>query len=149
MALTNVENAVAIRYQGITIYHVHKNDKFEMGVLEYYFTLNAYGLEKSEDCFDVRELVGYSCQESFAWNLVQMIKAGIFGDISEDKNELPNALDHNHTKFGFCPVCNTEISDYEISRVMDEAVACPFTCENCGVSGSEWSKTIFDGYTVN
>ncbi len=151
MALTVIENAVAVRHRGITVYHIHKDDTMEMGVREYSFSLDPYGSEGSDEAFDIRDICGYDETKSLAHNLVQMIQAESFGDITalESKDNDYYEPCKDEIKAGHCPVCSTEITEYGTADIMDEAIAYPFICKNCGISGSEWSKTIFDGYAVN
>lgn len=139
MAIAYVENSVMVSYHGITVYHIHKDDQAEQSVREYWYTLDAYGGEDSEDTFDIRDLQGYDECMTHAKNLVHMINDGVFGSAnlidheSTDKNDLYLT---EKSKDGTCPVCGTKIEDYSCLEVNDDQGKYPFTCRNCGVSGS-------------
>lgn len=144
MAIAYVENGVAASYHGIKIYHVYKDDLIEGPPREVWFTRNPYGLEDSEDTFDIRELQGYDRQLSAAANLVQMIEAGLFGETGSDAS-----YPAEETADGVCPVCGIKIENYGCLEVHDDQIKYPFTCKNCGTSGAEWGKIVFDGFTLS
>lgn len=152
MAIAYVENIPAVNYHGIIIYHIHKNDLIEQPVREYWFTLDPYGAEGSEDAFDIRDMAGFDPQKTFAANLVQMIDTGIFGETNLIEREAMHTDDSyaaEDTQEGECPVCGAELTEYGSFEVHDNQVEYPFTCENCGVAGSEWGDIVFDGFTVS
>ena len=151
MAIANVENMPAVVYHGITVYHTYKHDIIDQPPREYRFTLDPYGADGSDDAFDIRDQTSYDPKKSVAANLVQMIDAGIFGETNIAQRESINADDiyaAEDTQAGTCPVCFAELTEYGSHEVHDNQVAYPFTCENCGVSGSEWGEIVFDGYTI-
>lgn len=65
MAMEWVPNELALKYQGVSIYHVYKNDDNEQGVREYWFGLDEYGSDNGTNengehiVFDVRDLLSY------------------------------------------------------------------------------------------
>ena len=152
MAMANVENMPAVIYHGITVYHTYKDDCIDQPVREYWFTLDPYGSELSEDTFDIRELRGYDSQKSVAANLVHMIDAGLFGEtnlIERKANNQDDTYAAADTSENTCPVCGAELTEYGSFEVHDAQIEYPFTCENCGVRGSEWGSIVFDGYSVH
>lgn len=151
MAIAYVKNGVAVSYHGITVYHVYKDDLIAMPPRDVWFTLDPFGSEVSEETFDIRELQGYDHQLSAAANLVQMIDSGLFGDTDLPEREGTGEDTYyptEETRDGVCPICNAEIVDYGCLEVIDDQIKYPFTCKNCGVSGTEWGKIEFDGFTV-
>lgn len=151
MAMANVENMTAVNYHGITVYHTYKDDYIDQPIREFTFTLDSYGSELSDDAFDVRDLEGYDPQQSTAANLVQMIDAGLFGESNLIEREAKNqddTYDAADTSESTCPVCGAKLTEYGSLEVHDTQIEYPFTCENCGVSGSEWGSIVFDGYSV-
>lgn len=146
MAIASVENGVMVSYRGVTIYHVYKNDWADQPPREYWFTLDPFGSEDDEEAFDIREQQGYNRDFSTAENLVRMIDAGNFGPHTCQRGEMVYSGDE--TKSEVCPVCGAAITEYGSLEIHDESIEYPFTCKNCGVSGSEWGKVVFDGYIV-
>ena len=65
MAMEWVPNELALKYQGVSIYHIYKDDDNGQGVREYWFGLDEYGSDNDtvEDgehiVFDVRDLPSY------------------------------------------------------------------------------------------
>lgn len=152
MAIAYVENAVAVYYHGITVYHIHKDDLKEQPTRECWFTLDTFGLENSESSFDIRDLAGYDASQTAAANLVQMIDASIFGDtnlMEREGSDQDDTYSTENTHPEQCPVCGAKIEEYGCLEVHDDQVEYPFTCQNCGVSGSKWSKLEFDGFTID
>lgn len=151
MAIANVENMPAVVYHGITVYHTYKHDIIDQPPREYWFTLNPYGADGSDDAFDIRDQTCYDPEKSTAANLVQMIDAGVFGEsnrIEREATHTDDTYDADETQPSRCPICGTELTEYSSFEVHDNQIEYPFTCTNCGVSGSEWGEIVFDGYTV-
>lgn len=151
MAIAYVENGVAVSYHGVTVYHVYKDDLIAMPPRDALFTLDPFGSEMSEETFDIRELQGYDHQLSAAANLVQMIDSGLFGDTDLPEREGTGEDTYypvEEARDGECPVCNAKIEDYGCLEVIDDQIKYPFTCKNCGVSGAEWGRIEFDGFTI-
>lgn len=80
MAYRFVKNDIAVRYHGIAIYHLCRNDLEDCGYREFWFTTDPFGSEEGEGAFDVREIAGYDPSRSVASNLLGMIAAGAIGE---------------------------------------------------------------------
>lgn len=50
---------------------------------------------------------------------------------------------------GICPVCGSENLNYEGLEPEEEMIVYPWTCENCGATGSEWYELQFAGHNVD
>lgn len=151
MAIAYVESMPVVIYHGITIYHIYKDDLIDQTPREFWFALNPYGAEGSEDAFDIRDMAGFDRTKTPAANLVHMIDAGLFGETNLIEREALHTDDTyaaEETQTGKCPVCGVELTEYGSFEVQDHQVEYSFTCINCGVSGSEWGDIVFDGFTV-
>ncbi|MCL2772670.1 MAG: hypothetical protein FWD71_04900 [Oscillospiraceae bacterium] len=50
---------------------------------------------------------------------------------------------------GSCPVCQSCEIEYGFSDIIDTGIVYPFTCRSCGSVGSQYDKTVFDGYEIS
>lgn len=151
MPIANVESMPAVVFHGITVYQTYKDDLIDQPPREFWFTLDPYGADGSDDTFDVRDLEGYTPLQSVVANLVKMIDAGLFGETNLVQREAMHTDDiytAEESQVGKCPVCMAELTEYGSFEVHDTQIEYPFTCKNCGVSGSEWGDIVFDGFTV-
>ena len=146
MAIANVENGIMVTYRGVEVYHVYKNDWADQPPREYWYTLDSYGSEDGDDSFDIRDMEVYDSKLSRAENLVHMIDKGLIGTPGSLYSE--ETIAGEDSSAGTCPVCGAAIENYGALEIRDNSIGYPFTCKNCGVSGSEWGKIVFDGYTV-
>lgn len=57
-------NAIALKHNGVAIFHVYKDDEEEQGPRTYQFGLDAYGSDEGSSdghiVFDIRDLSSYS-----------------------------------------------------------------------------------------
>lgn len=87
MAMEWVPNELALKYQGVSIYHIYKNDDNNQGTREYWFGLDEYGSDYGTDeeeehiVFDVRELPSYDSSLDIEDNLRKAIDNG---EITQD-----------------------------------------------------------------
>lgn len=87
MAMEWVPNELALKYQGVSIYHIYKDDDNGQGVREYWFGLDEYGSDNGTDeeeghiVFDVRDLPSYDSNLSIEDNLRKAIDNG---EITQD-----------------------------------------------------------------
>lgn len=87
MAMEWVPNELALKYQGVSIYHVYKDDDNGQGVREYWFGLDEYGSDNVTDeysghvTFDVRDLPSYDSSLNVEDNLRKAIDNG---EITQD-----------------------------------------------------------------
>ena len=145
MVMVHEENAVAVNYHGIVIYHVYKDNCIDGGVRDYWYSTNPYGYDDDEDTFDIRDMPCYDWKANYAVNLIKMIDAGVFGETvkREDGDYVYSSAE---SELGRCPVCGAKIKDYK-SRGLDAECAWDcFECDFCGIEGSAWYKLTFDGF---
>lgn len=82
MAMEWVPNELALKYQGVSIYHVYKDDDNCQGVRSYCFGLDQYGSDNGTDecsehiVFDVRDLPSYDSSRDAEDNLRKAIDDG-------------------------------------------------------------------------
>jgi hypothetical protein len=86
MAMEWVPNELALKYQGVSIYHIYKDDDNNQGTREYWFGLDEYGSDYGTDendygdgahiVFDVRDLPSYNSNLSIEDNLRKAIDNG-------------------------------------------------------------------------
>ena len=87
MAMEWVPNELALKYQGVSIYHIYKDDDNGQGVREYWFGLDEYGSDNDtvgdgeHIVFDVRDLPSYDSSLSVEDNLRKAIDNG---EITQD-----------------------------------------------------------------
>ena len=146
MPYTFEANAVFLSYLGITIYHVYRNNYSDGGVREYWYTTEEYGCEDDDDAFDVRDKPGFDSSISIAANMVNMIRNGEFGPVTEDHDQYINEDD---SKEGHCPVCQSTDLEFDSYEVEGESIEYPFTCSNCGIAAKEYGNIVFNGYWVD
>lgn len=136
MAMIEVENAVALIYKGITIYHIHRNDYQNDSVREYWFSFDPHGSDcgESEDVFDIRELPGYSSDMNGVKNLIKMIDTGVLPAEKSVPSEDPGFE-------GFCPTCGgfRHLDQFEVPILTPERkVTIKYSCEQCGITSTEY-----------
>ena len=56
MANQSVPNAYFTRRSGVKVYHLHRDDRRDETVLDYHYTMRAYGTFDDNGAFDVRDL---------------------------------------------------------------------------------------------
>lgn len=82
MAMEWVPNELAFKYQGVSIYHIYKNDDNGQGVRTYWYGLDEYGSDDGTDecgehiVFDVRDLPSYDSNLDIEDNLRKAIDNG-------------------------------------------------------------------------
>lgn len=143
MAYVFCANETAVSYMGISIYHVYTDNFQESGRRAFKFSTEEYGCEADDDAFDVREKPGYDARKTVQMNLVEMIRAGQFGE-TKDETEISK----EDSEANFCPCCHSGDLDYEAYDVLDEGIKYPYTCNTCGVSGKEYATFCFDGHEL-
>lgn len=82
-----------LRYQGVAVYHVYRNDDYEQGPREYWFTTDKHGGDCDDPCsFDVRELSSYAREKTHEQIIREAIDAGdlplaesLYKESSEDE----------------------------------------------------------------
>lgn len=67
-----------LRHQGVAVYHVYRNDEYEQGPREYWFTTDKYGGDYNDPCsFDVRELSTFAADKPHDKIIREAIEAGV------------------------------------------------------------------------
>jgi len=90
MAYIWVPNEVALEHNGVKIYHIYKNDDYEAGARMYWFGLDEYGSDDSDEnsehiAFDVRNLSTYEHGKDIYDVLREAIEKG---DITQNNVKL-------------------------------------------------------------
>jgi hypothetical protein len=80
-----IEPEIALEYKGVTVYHVYKNDDWNNGRLQYWFTMKQGGYDCQDD-FDVRSLAN-AMGADVALKPVEILKLGIDNGILENEME--------------------------------------------------------------
>ena len=70
----------AVVHNGVTVYHVYKNNEFDSGTLEHWYTLDEYDDDETDSSFDVRELKAFSPDLSHEDVLRAAIESGELSD---------------------------------------------------------------------
>lgn len=156
-----VENKIAVRYHGVTVYHTHKEDDFFNSPNKYLFSTNPFGSEKDGETFDIRKLGTYDSKMSTEQNLLRAIDAELLGETNTKMRE-GGMIESVNIDQGAdecrCPVCQTvllssdgEESVWRSSGLTDDGTHYEYECQcpQCKATFKQVYRLEFEGYDID
>lgn len=127
-----------LRHQGVAVYHVYRNDEYEQGPREYWFTTDKYGGDYNDPCsFDVRELSTFAADKPHDQIICEAIEAGVLpleerdSDDGSENDATPmmengaalefcfEPLDDGDIRTSFCVYVHAAIDSNAINTIED------------------------------